>query len=91
MQRNTCYVHGLVAECIQVPRKSRRKLCVDEKPHGLRRTYYRVIDMRRGILPRRRDIVVLQVRIVCQNILATSAGGEQIRNILHAHTQTAYA
>ena len=91
MQRNTCYVHGLVAECIQVPRKSRRKLCVDEKPHGLRRTYYRVIDMLRGILERRRDIVVLQIRIVSQNILATSAGGEQVQNVLHTHTQTANA
>ena len=84
-------MHGLVAECIQLPRKHRRQLRIDEKPRGLRRTYYRVIDMLRGILERRRDIVVLQIRIVSQNILATSAGGEQVQNVLHTHTQTANA
>ena len=84
-------MHGLVAECIQMPRKHRRQLRIDEKPRGLRRTYYRVIDMLRGILERRRDIVVLQIRIVSQNILATSAGGEQVQNVLHTHTQTANA
>jgi hypothetical protein len=72
----------------QISGKLWRELRVDEKTHGLGRTNDRMVDVLRGVFERGRDVVVLQVRVVLQNIRAASAGRKQIQNILYPNSQS---
>src|SRR4051794_33134162 len=46
-----------------------------------------MIALLRGVFQRRRDVAILQVRVVCQDLLATHTSSQQFQNILHSYSQ----
>jgi len=77
---------GFMSERDQMPHERGGKLSIDEEAHVLIRPNDRVIDVLRGVFNRRRDIVVLKIGIIAQDIRAgLHPDARRSRMSLHPH------
>ena len=90
LQTEVSYVFSLVALRFQLARERRRELGVDEEAQS-RAPQDRVVVLPGGKLQHCGDVFGFEVWVVCENLLARSAGSKEVEHVLHADAQATNA